>query len=46
MPSGAPDIIVKELRSDLIEEVIKEYAEGDAYWLRVFSMSGGDEIPD
>ena len=46
MPSGAPDIIVRELRHQLIEEAVNEYAEGDAYWLRVFSMSYGDVIPD
>ena len=43
---GAPDIIVKELKPQLIEEAVNEYAEGDAYWLRVYSMSRGDEIPD
>lgn len=46
LPSGAPDIIVKELEYKLIEEAINEYAEGDAYWLRVYSMSHGDQIPD
>lgn len=46
LPSGSPDIIVKELNCKLIEDAVNEYAEGDAYWLRVFSMSHGDEIPD
>lgn len=46
LPSGGPDIIVKKLNRQLIEEAINEYAEEDAYWLRVFSMSYGDEIPD
>lgn len=46
MPCGAPDLIVKELDCKLIEEAVSEYAEGNAYWLRVFSMSHGDVIPD
>lgn len=46
MPSGAPDIIVKELHNQLIEDAINEYAQYDSYWLRVFSMSYGDKIPD
>ncbi len=46
MPGGAPNLIVKELRYQLIEEAVKEYAKDDAYWLRVFSMSYGDKIPD
>lgn len=45
LPSGAPHLIVKELDYQLIEEAVKEYAKDDAYWLRVFSMSYGDEIP-
>lgn len=46
LPSGSPDLIVKELQNQLIEEAVKEYSEDDAYWLRVFSMSYGDEVPD
>lgn len=46
LPSGAPNIVVKELKKQIIEEAINEYAEDDAYWLRVFSMSYGDVIPD
>ena len=46
LPIGAPDIIVKELDYKLIEEAVNEYAEDDAYWLRVYSMSHGDDIPD
>lgn len=46
LPCGAPNIIVKELQQQLIEEAIDEYAADDAYWLRVFSMSHGDKIPD
>lgn len=38
LPSGSPDLIVKELQNQLIEDA--------AYWLRVFSMSYGDEVPD
>jgi len=46
VPSGAPFIIVRELEPDLIEKAINEYSENDAYWLRVYSMSHGDAIPD
>ena len=46
LPSGSPDLIVKELQNQLIEDAVKEYSEDDAYWLRVFSMSYGDEVPD
>lgn len=45
-PSGAPFIIVKELEPQLIEKAISQYSEDDAYWLRVYSMSYGDDIPD
>lgn len=46
LPSGSPDLIVKELQNQLIEDAVKQYSEDDAYWLRVFSMSYGDEVPD
>ncbi len=46
LPSGSPDLIVKELQNQLIEETVKEYSEDDAYWLRVLSMSYGYEVPD
>lgn len=46
LPSGSPDLIVKELQNQLIEDAVKEYSEDDAYWLLVFSMSYGDEVPD
>lgn len=46
LPSGAPDIIVKELDYQLIEAAVNDYASEDAYWLRVYSMSYGDEVPD
>ena len=44
--SGSPDLIVKELQNQVIEDAVKEYSEDDAYWLRVFSMSYGDEVSD
>jgi len=46
LPSGSPDLIVKELQNQLIEDAVKEYSEDDAYWLRGFSMSYGNEVPD
>lgn len=32
LPSGSPDLIVKELQNQLIEDAVKEYSEDDAYW--------------
>lgn len=46
LSNGAPNLIVKELQNHLIEEAVREYSEDDAYWLRVLSMSYGDEVPD
>ncbi len=43
---GAPNIIVSKLTTKIIEEALKEYAEDDAYWLKIFSLSYGDEIPE
>ena len=42
---GAPNIIVTRLQKDIIENAIKEYASDDAYWLKVCSLSYGEEIP-
>ena len=42
---GTPNIIVTKLQKDIIENAIKEYASDDAYWLKVCSLSYGEEIP-
>jgi hypothetical protein len=41
---GAPNIIVSKLDAEIIENALNEYALEDAYWLRVFSLSYGDQI--
>ena len=42
----APSLIVAELRKDIIAEAVQDYACGDAYWLRVLSLSVGDRLPE
>lgn len=37
-PSG-PFIIVSKLTKDIIDRAIKEYAQNDAYWLKVYYLS-------
>ena len=37
-PSG-PFIIVSKLTKDIIHRAIKEYAQNDAYWLKVYYLS-------
>ena len=42
---GAPNIIVTKLQEDIIENAINKYASDDAYWLKVCSLSYGENIP-
>lgn len=41
---GTIHLIVEMLDSQIIEKAIREFAENDAYWLKVLSLSYGDEI--
>lgn len=41
---GTIDLIVEKIDSQIIEETIKEYAKDDAYWLKVLSLSYGDQM--
>lgn len=45
LPSSV-HIIISEFSDDNIKKAISEYAENDAYWLRVYSVSSGDSIPE
>lgn len=38
------DIIVSELKDNIIENAIEDYSKEDAYWLRLYSISYGDQI--
>lgn len=38
-------IIISKLSYDNIKKAINAYAADDAYWLRLYSVSSGDEIP-
>ena len=37
---GDPFIIVRKLTKEIIEEVVKAYAENDAYWLKFYHFAG------
>ena len=41
---GAPDIIVSELKKEIIEKAIEDFSTDDAYWLRLYSVSYGEKI--
>ena len=43
-PAGTPDIIVSELKDNFIKNAIEDYSKEDAYWLKLYSISYGDEI--
>lgn len=45
-PAGAPEIIVSELSEEIVERAISDFCDTDAFWLRVFSISCGENIPD
>ncbi len=44
LESGSPFLIVERLEENIIEKAIKDYALNDAYWLKVLSLSIGDEL--
>ena len=51
MPNGylepfTPYIIVSELKKEIIEKAIEDFSTDDAYWLRLYSVSYQDEIPE
>lgn len=39
-------VIISEFSDDNIKKAVNAYAADDAYWLRLYSVSAGDEIPD
>lgn len=40
IPAAPPDIIVKSLTENNIIEAIKNYAQDDAFWLKLYYLSG------
>lgn len=44
--SSYADIIISEFSDENIAKALEDFAADDAYWLRVYSMSHGDEIPE
>ena len=45
-PAGTPEIIVSELNEEIIRKALEDYCAEDAFWLRLFSVSCGESIPD
>ncbi len=45
-PAGTPEIIVSELSEEIIERAVADFCSDDAFWLRAFSISCGEKIPD
>ncbi len=42
LEGGAPQIIVKKLTHEIIEQAINSHAEDDAYWIKIYGLSHGD----
>lgn len=40
IPAGCPDVIIKELRDDIIRQALETYCEYDGYWLKLYHMAG------
>ncbi|MNW56000.1 hypothetical protein D3C74_336980 [compost metagenome] len=43
IPASPPDIIVKSLTEETIEQAIENYAQEDAFWLKLFFVAGVDK---
>ncbi|WP_244188354.1 hypothetical protein [Paenibacillus kribbensis] len=43
IPASPPDIIVKSLTEENIEQAINNYAQEDAFWLKLFFVAGIDK---
>lgn len=43
IPASPPDIIVKSLTGENIEQAINNYAQEDAFWLKLFFVAGIDK---
>ncbi len=44
LEGGCPQIIVKKLTHEIVEEAINSHAKEDAYWLKIYGLSYGDEF--
>ncbi|MCM1330912.1 MAG: immunity 8 family protein [Ruminococcus sp.] len=40
------DIVISEFSYEIVEKAINDYSREDAYWLRLYSVSGGQQIPN
>lgn len=38
VPSGPPDIIVRELTYENIEKALDDFCRNDGFWLKIYSM--------
>lgn len=38
LEAGSPLIIVKKLTYEIIEKAINDYAQDDAYWIKIYSL--------
>lgn len=43
IPAAPPEVIVKKLSKETIEKAVKNYLEGDAYWLKLYFLAGTNE---
>lgn len=44
LSAGTPIIIIKELDEKIIQKAVFDYAEDDAWWLKVYSLEYGQEL--
>ncbi len=44
LSSGTPIIIVQQLDEKIIQKAIFDYAQDDAWWLKVYSLEYGQEL--
>ncbi len=42
LEAGSPLIIVKKLTYEIIEKAINDYAQDDAYWIKIYGLSTGE----
>ncbi|MGG3835839.1 hypothetical protein ABEV00_02295 [Paenibacillus thiaminolyticus] len=42
VPASPPDIIVKELTEENIRKALENFVEGNAYWLKLYFLSGNE----
>lgn len=40
VPAGCPDVIVSELKDDVINRALENYCKFDGYWLKLYHLAG------